>query len=521
MWDDYLFVWRDPVTKAKTAYCTACGSERIIDVFMMKTVTDKQYELYTKRHNDYCECPACGTTVQYKDRNRGRGKLWQENYLYFFQKLPGGGAVLRTFYLYADYKDDIAAKISYSEHQRVYYYQGKSYRMKRNVYCYDYSDWYDKTQGGRWDMMCSVKTPVPWTGRMWGCFKGISMWVIENGFFKNGDFRYSCLREYLKSGKDIEYRDAALYTVAEYLALYQKSPSLLEKMMKQGLKPLVHYHLEKQNIRFLLNLNKPNFYEASGLNKAAVKRIISLKDGFEMATQLFVEQMITRYGITAANAEYIDACDFYNGYKIKEWKKIIQNHSADALNKKIKYFRKQRVTRFSDYDDYIKDLKELKMPMTEDNLFPHNFAEAHQALIAEINRRRTAQHAAAARREQKKFKERYEKLLKALFFEDGQYLIRPAKGDAELLEESNVLSHCVYTHYSKRYKSGALVICVIRRKDQPDKPYYTLELTKELNHIVQCRGKGNCGTTAEVEAFKNKWFDWLMNKEEKTCLKTA
>ncbi len=80
-----------------------------------------------------------------------------------------------------------------------------------------------------------------------------------------------------------------------------------------------------------------------------------------------------------------------------------------------------------------------------------------------------------------------------------------------------------YSNYRESYKRGKTVICLIRNKKKPEQPFYTLEINPELTHVIQCRGKGNRGTTPEVEAFKNKWFARLQAKpgKEKLCQKTA
>lgn len=530
IWQQYLFVWKNDAGY-KTAYCTSCRREFNIDINNMKTVTRADETLfYEKKHNKDCNCPKCGANVIYKDRNRGRGKLWQENYLYYIQPLSDGGIILRSFYVHLSHEMRIDSDVEYSEHQRVYYSGGKAYRFQRrpkagSPYFY-FCDWYNAETAEtnfEWLPMSSVHTSKPWAGRQYAGFKGYASWIIDKNAL-NGDFKYSCLKEYIESENEIEYRDSPLFTCAEYLALYQKNPSLIEKMMKQGFKRLVWYHLEKKNLYRIINFRKPDFYTATKLNKHEIKEVASRDGCFVQIRKIFEYQMNTVYGITAQNATrvvnyYMMSIDY-----LDEWIERVKNNPKELLNKQLKYFRKQKIRYYSDYEDYKKQLKKLKMPLTEENLYPHNFDEAHKALTVEINRRATAKKRAAAAREEKKFRKRYKSLLRVLFYEDGNLLIRPAKGDAELLEEANALSHCVYANYRQRYKKGSTIICLIRDKQNPEQPFYTLEIDPALTRVVQCRGKGNRGTTPEVEAFKNKWFNWIQQKpekEKKLCQKTA
>ena len=213
----------------------------------------------------------------------------------------------------------------------------------------------------------------------------------------------------------------------------------------------------------------------------------------------------------------------HNNQDITDWARTIKNTDIDSINRLIKYYRKQHITWFGDYYNYLHQLEQLHMPI-EENRYPHDFQAAHEALTVEINRRANAGKRAAARREQKKFEKAYQKLENQLHYEDESFIIRPARGDEELLEESNVLSHCVYSCYRNRYKRLETIICVIRQKEAPDKPFYTLEIKPDYTLILQCRGKWNCGTTPEVEVFKRKWFEWLQTQhkeEQKPCRKTA
>ena len=82
---------------------------------------------------------------------------------------------------------------------------------------------------------------------------------------------------------------------------------------------------------------------------------------------------------------------------------------------------------------------------------------------------------------------RDKKLYQKYAYENDNYIIRPAKGKQELFVEGTVLSHCVYTNYSDKYLNGKVLILLVREKDNPDTPFYTLELNPKNNNVVQCR----------------------------------
>ena len=79
---------------------------------------------------------------------------------------------------------------------------------------------------------------------------------------------------------------------------------------------------------------------------------------------------------------------------------------------------------------------------------------------------------------------------------DGLFVRLPNKLE-ELKEEGETLHHCVGT-YMEKVSKGETMIFFIRKKADPEKPYYTLEWK---GRVVQCRGSHNCDMTPEVKAF--------------------
>ena len=87
-------------------------------------------------------------------------------------------------------------------------------------------------------------------------------------------------------------------------------------------------------------------------------------------------------------------------------------------------------------------------------------------------------------------------------------MIRPVASLGELKDEGKQLHHCVAS-YAERVASGNTDIFLIRKVKSPDKPFFTLELNEENVRVVQNRGKGNCDRTPEVEAFEEKWLEFV------------
>ena len=147
--------------------------------------------------------------------------------------------------------------------------------------------------------------------------------------------------------------------------------------------------------------------------------------------------------------------------------------------------------------DYLDDAAALRLDLTNKTvLFPRNLRERHAATSAERKYR-------ADEASRKRMQARADKLSPFAWERDG-LLIRPATSAAELTAEGKALHHCVGT-YSERYASGETEIWFVRRKEDPDTPFFTLEYRD--GRIVQCRTLHNrsCDTEPAVKAFVTAW----------------
>ena len=53
----------------------------------------------------------------------------------------------------------------------------------------------------------------------------------------------------------------------------------------------------------------------------------------------------------------------------------------------------------------------------------------------------------------------------------------------------------------------------IRRAEQPEIPYYTLELKEKSMTVVQNHGDHNALQTPEIKEFEQKWLAWAKKQE--------
>ena len=93
-------------------------------------------------------------------------------------------------------------------------------------------------------------------------------------------------------------------------------------------------------------------------------------------------------------------------------------------------------------------------------------------------------------------------------------MIVPCRKEEELRVEGKRLHHCVAS-YAEAHASGRSNIFFIRKIDEPDKPFFTLELKNGDGklYVNQNRGKNICSRTEIVVEFEKKWLEHIKELE--------
>lgn len=96
-------------------------------------------------------------------------------------------------------------------------------------------------------------------------------------------------------------------------------------------------------------------------------------------------------------------------------------------------------------------------------------------------------------------------------WEMGDIFIRHVRGTAELVAESAELHHCVKS-YANRVEKGETHIFFIRKREEPERPWYTLEWCQ--GRLVQCRTLRNESyeRNAKVRRFVKEWLQYIADR---------
>lgn len=170
--------------------------------------------------------------------------------------------------------------------------------------------------------------------------------------------------------------------------------------------------------------------------------------------------------------------------------------------------------------------KDEGMDTTDDIVrLPKDLKARHDYLVELGNARRDAEE---LKKNRKKYAQLDKKIMKRLpdaaryFWEDETYMIIPAGKCEELMIEGRKLHHCVGRddYYMKKMAAGTSWICFLRKKENLEKPYYTLEIDMENDSVLQSYSEfDRRPDAATINGVLSKFKNSVKRKREKEQVK--
>lgn len=523
----YMFTFRE--NGKKKGYCTHC--EKIVSLEWQdyRTFTDKdRINLYHK-HNERGHCPNCRTNVTFKDNYRGKGKIYDFSKGIILQRI-NNIACFRFFDLVRNYAkcNCTSVKTQITEEFRLFLdiTENKAVMYKRSAHYTSEWQWrYNKDfvigevyKIGDWFRMNRLNVNLSRYG-------GSHFYNLEeiNTLFSDTDFKYCDLDTY-ENNSTYLYRN-----FIEYVTTFCKYPKAVEFLMKAGYAKLFCEYLSYPS-HHCFNMRGKTQEKIFKLSKPHINYFKNCSKEVNCSNLSYLQEL-EKQGYKEATLRYLyEKCTSYT-FEFS-WKVILRHTTVD---KAVNYLKKQtRITHLPErwYADYIKDCEKLGYDLNVSAvLFPRDLFEAHQRTIEIIRAQEEADREAKARQSRieaakknaafsKDIKKRFKELNKKYEFHSNGLFIRPAMSVKEIKNEGETQHICVghdAQSYIKNHAAGVAFILFVRKESEPDKPFYTGEITKN-DYVAQCRGKGNCGQTDEVKEFMIAFQKFLKGQ---TVQKTA
>lgn len=520
-------------TKGKAVCeCTHCGEIGVVDRKNMRL-----------RNNEKGICPFCGSRVTIKARGRMPAQILEERWFLYVDSTQEG-FVLRYFNAYRCIRNDSYIDMLINK-DRV---EQSIYEYGREIYTFPNGE--PKYVSYNWGVYKQRGMPRWCPGR--GNVSSLNCILFPGNLpqaWAHTPMRYSAL-ELLPVNMPtvtLRYEDA----IKKYLNFPK-----LEWICKMGLNNLAkdiinaRYHGDMVG---KINYKGRTIYEILGLTKINTKVLQEIDGNHNVLRLLQVSQEIGLQFKPEQLKEYYETFECNTDL-------LSQSNRKVSLHKLVRYVEKEsenyplgerdgwrqysyirheeredpRIERkrnmAKDWLEYLKWCKELKYDL--DNMFfymPKNFKKVHDRTAKEYQELQDKKAAAEKRRREALAKKNMEDMKKAMekifkksdgidaFYIKGKRLILVVPKDAsDIKHEGEVLHHCV-GGYVERVAKGETNIFFVRKVNEPDTPYFTMEYWD--NMVIQCRGAHNCEMPPEVKAFVNafekKMQDAALNQGKK------
>ncbi len=490
--------------KKKDCICSHCGKKF--------TVTDKSKSqkavLSDIAHDKHGKCPCCGTNITYRSYGMGRKKLEGCDKVAIMHAV-GQDLFIRCFYVGFWYSKD-KAKFCLTERHR--YYAGEN-----GTHHWEYGYRYSSASGWnkKWCSLTCENEPA-FGGTYFNNYEANEYVVIHPKEWEKTCLKYCQWNAY----HDIYGNNRPI----KYLCMAAKHPNM-EYLVKTGFGQFVKHMINggtglrinwrSNDLKKMLSLNKAEMQVNTLKNPdvyIAYKKVRKLMPGADIDTVL---------SITCKYGDYLEKAAGIKQYTGLSYKQIFNYCDAQGCGK---YGNPITI----DWFDYLSECRELGYNTADTAIGkPKDLAAAHQRTskiigdLKEIERQKAQKK--WADNLLSKMEQRY-KELKPLAYKSedlGLQIVIPQEY-MDIVNEGKVLHHCV-GGYADRHANGALNILFIRKINELDTPYYTVEVSIK-GKIVQCRGYRNNWADnpkpPEVEQFE-KLFAAHLQKCFKTTKKSS
>lgn len=489
--------------KSVTCKCSECGdtyttafkrSETYLGQF--ETITDEPKKDMPTR------CMQCGAKVTWTQFGHCTPR-WDKVHGYTFQKYKEVGVVLRYFEMEKEsYVDEgIYTKKAVKEIARIFFHPDE--KIQKDYHKYDPYNarffWDDCNLYGFGNIRF-------YTGKL-------MMSTLNN--LDGTILQYSGIREYIS-------QTTGGRNISEYLTKYMKYP-VVERLVKAGLVNLAdriddcvqNFDITKKRLVDILRIKKERL---SILRRYDSKLIVYRLLVFEKEKNLYIEDddlnSLLEWEINKNQLKNILRCMTVKKF-VNHTKRYIENEVSN-LYERVGYGHGCYVSKTkipNMYADTLGMLIDLEYDLENTvHIYPANLKAKHDELALIFNDLQNEKTKNYKNAMYIKISTMFEKLLEELYFEKNGLFIRPATSAAEIVTEGQTLHHCVGgENYLRRHDEGSSYILFIRKANEPDIPYVTVEYCD--GKIKQWYGLKDSKVDAKQnEKFLGEWITFLNNK---------
>lgn len=475
----YLFYGKDK----KRGYCECCG--KIVDI--------REKPL----HNVEGRCQECGSRIIYKSWNRQK-QVEDKTCVAILQKcMDGRNYVLRQFTAIKKHWKDK----EYVPEVKVY----EDFRTilnehMKNQTSYEFGEFMN-TGIMRWCDYGHINH-----GGYYSYYyrRGTAVLYHENlkRVLKDSDLKYFPMAEIVRNnpGSRIEVEN----TLWE---LTKNTGTLYEKLYKMGLKNFVSDQVmhNRRLAKIYSDSIQGKPWEAIGISKEAMKQAVRMNVSDRMMRIL---QYMSKRKVTITDEQLL-WIDKYIGPHV-----ILKYFGIYTPHKMIRYMKEHLLVEQDGessralhlWTDYLDMVVELQYQLNEEQIFfPQNVEQAHDEAAQLLQEKKDKMKAAEKREKDRIMRKNAKEIREVFAYEDDNFVIKVPQCWKDFKKEGNAQHNCVSTYFDRAVRKETIIL-FIRKKEEPDKSFCTVEIGKKgfCFSIVQNRIAYNKEAPEEAKDFLEK-----------------
>lgn len=497
--------------KKDTVSCSNCGKISDIKHVIRKTKEivnnlDADIEpLSEMKHKAYpFFCPHCGRDVEARAAGMGRGVLELPFRISYWMK-RGKTLYLITKLVDVDFYDGVP---NIRKRFRAIYVFGKD-GPRKFICTWDYifgGSWsekktfsYYRERSINWYSYPKYGIEMYYDSKLQNLLEGsyLQYAADENGWCHNiAEMSEMDWTEYTKGFID-----------CEYLGLFNQYPAV-EVLHKTGFDYLIEQRIRGQAPLSALNWKETKLQKIfRGLNMKEIRKIRENEYPMNIIKDI---QNAKKKGLNVRVAAVVNVINYRTGSLNAFEEKV----GAANLEKTLRYLENGK-HRAIEYLDYYNQCRELQYDLDDKKIrYPKDLTAAHRKASIALEELREKQREEKEKENVLKFQQRVQDAFPKDYSWTGDGLmIRPALSPEELRKEGNAMHHCV-GGYDTRVVSGECFIIFIRKQDEPDKSFVTMECTPEFE-MIQIRARANRNPAPEVRATAEEWLNEYKKNQKK------
>lgn len=479
----HILFYKKKGSFAKIA-CSKCGG--VTDARWKAGVSyESQFQRRTKepREGHFGNCPLCGAQGEYKCQGKVKSSIGKSTHVFLGQKYKENGMVFRYIEVSKEWQlEEICGTdgpemynacevMSGVEIARGYFEEGKPLQKdyhKRNPYTgVDY--WDDCNLYGMSNIKVGEAPILPETfTEMQGTI-----------------FQYSALREY--------YMAAGNLNPIDYMERYLQIPQI-EMLTKLGMTDVVKELVScRYGIVYSKYATRPDTF--LGIRKDKVKFLIKKKGDVKILKIMQMERRLEQNwsekqikDLTEIQADQEDISRVLRIMTLQKALNQIEKYAGCRFGSGCSNAMERIKHTARTYFDYLSMRFQLGYNMNNTVYQrPKDIEAAHNKMMLEIDKEENDKRMLEVAERFPLIRKNYRKLRNRYFFEDENFIIRPARSAEEIVQEGRILHHCVGgNNYLKKHNEQESIILMLRFKEKQEIPYITVEIEEE--RIVQWYG---------------------------------